>query len=447
MEAFIKESGGTIYGAIARARLQEVKRQQIAVVTRPPNNPDTAQQKDEETQKKAEEAARTKAEDTVRQRLAVLQKQQEEEKQLADLKASQRPQPDALGPGAVRAKLSSASVLRSIAISPTGNEMAIAADDGVIRIVDLKTFRVLRRLPEKPDGVTTKSVAYSGDGSLLIAGRYNGQIQLWNASTGSRTDDLKSVSSKLYAVAYYPPELDRYVVTAGSDGVEIWNMKRKVIAGRPGLHSGSVRALAYSFEKSGIFVSGGEDGQVVFYLPGNRQKPVQAHRGGVFAAAFSVDNNVVVTAGADALVKVWNAKTQTEQRSLQGHNRYVLSVALSKNATRIASGGADKSVRIWSIEGGKPLHVLEGHEKDVEQVAYLPGDNLLASVSEDKTMRIWDGIHGRQLLTGAFYPDGDYVVYDAKGRYVGTPGGAKRLEIGSGDQPRSLTDAEQHSLE
>jgi WD40 repeat protein len=445
LEAFIKQFGNTIYGATARARLEEIKKQQVAVVT-PPTKGETGQQKADPAHKRAEDEAQARAEQAVRQRLAAQQQQQEDQKKLAEAKAAQRPESTMLPAGVVRANLAAASVLRALAVSPNGKELAVSADDGIIRIIDLATFRVVRRLPETSDGTTTKSLAYSGDGSLLIAGRFNGRIEIWNTATGSKAEDLKSASSKVFAVGYYPPELHRWAVTAGSEGVEIWNMKSKTVAGRPGLHKGPVRALAYSSEKSGNFVTGGEDGQLIFYLPSNRQKPVQAHRGGVFGAAFSSDNSMVVSGGADGLVKIWNAQTQSEQRSLQGHTRYVLSVALSKSAARIASGGADKSVRVWSVQSGQALHVLEGHEKDVEYVGFLRADDLVVSISEDRTLRVWDAVRGRHLLTAAFYADGDYVAYTSKGLFTGTPNVSRRLEIGTGAQPRALSDGDQQSL-
>jgi hypothetical protein len=440
LENFIRQYGDTVFGAIARARLDDISRQAASQAA------PAAVAKQGETRARAEEEAQARAEQLVRERLAMLQKQQEEEKKLADVKAAQRPSPNILPVGAIRAEVATASVLRALAVSPGGTELAVSADDGVIRIIDLATFRLLRHFPLNADGVSTKTLAYSSDGSELMAGRSNGKVEIWNAATGSKLDDLKSSSSKVFAVAYYPPELDRYAASAGSDGVEIWNLRRKTVQGRPKLHAGAVRTVAYSSEKTGFFVSGGEDGQLVFYLPSNRQKSVHAHRGGVFAATFSPDNSTIVTGGADGLVKIWDAKSQTEQRSFQGHSRYVLSVALSKSAAYIASGGADRSVRIWSRQTGKPLQVLEGHEKDIECVSFLGTDNLVASVSEDKTLRVWDVVHGTQLLTAVFYPDGDYVAYDFKGRFTGLQGVAKRLEIGTGEKPRPLSDSERQTL-
>jgi WD40 repeat protein len=235
-------------------------------------------------------------------------------------------------------------------------------------------------------------------------------------------------------------------VTAGSEGIEIWNLRNKAIVGRPGLHKGAVRTVAYSFEKSGIFVSGGEDGQLIFYLPGNNQKATNAHKGGVFATAFSKDSSAVVSAGADGLVKVWDAKSQSEQRALTGHTKYVLSVGLSNDLRYLVSGGADRSVRVWSLSNAKAIHVLEGHEKDIEGVSFLGTSDLIVSVSEDKTMRVWDAVHGTQLLTAVFYSNGDFVVYNSKGEFTGTEGVAKRLEIGADGPPRALSVAEQRRL-
>jgi uncharacterized caspase-like protein/WD40 repeat protein len=481
LEAFIARYKDPLYGELARERIEDLKRQAVA----PPPARATPDPAPELTASSAPSApskqpppgrpagpAQPQSSDAERAWTAVqdaksipaleafIARHQDTpyaelaRRLIADLKRQQvavaapaaaKVQPSGPSPqarGAVRANMMNASVLRSIAVSPTGAEFAVSGDDGLIRIIDARTFRLLRRFPDRADGVSVKSVTYSGDGSLLMAGRFDGKAEVWNAATGVKAEDLESSISKIFAVAYYPPQLHRWAVTAGSDGIEIWNMQRKTVAGRPGLHKGSVRALAYSSEKSGIFVSGGEDGQLVFYLPGNRQHPVQAHKGGVFAAAFSLDDQLVVTGGADGLVKLWNAKKQSEEKSFKGHVRYVLSVALSKTGTRIASGGADKRVRIWSVADGKALQAFEGHEKDVESVQFLRGDELLLSISEDRTMRLWDVGRGQQVLTAVFYSDGEYLAYTGKGLFTGTAGAARRLEVASDGQWQPLSDAE-----
>ncbi len=349
-------------------------------------------------------------------------------------------------PTLVRANLATATVLRSVVVSPDGRLIAVSGDDGLSRIIDSKSFKIVRSFPSASDGISTRALAFSGDGSLLMSARFNANAEIWNVRTGSKVVDLKSDSSKLYSVGYYLAGLDRYAVTAGSDGVEIWNLKRRQVAGRPGLHDGPVRTIAYSTLKDGRFVSGGEDGQLVFYLPGNRQKPLQAHSKGLFSAAFSIDNKIVASGGGDGLVKIWDAESQKLLHTLSGHSRYVLSVALSKAGNLVASGGADKVVRIWNTSNGSKQAAFEGHQKDIEGVAFIDGDARVVTVSEDKTLRVWDIATRQLVLTAVFYADGDFVAYTPDGRYTGTTAAHRRLELVANGRPRSLSAADQAAL-
>jgi WD40 repeat protein len=94
------------------------------------------------------------------------------------------------------------------------------------------------------------------------------------------------------------------------------------------------------------------------------------------------------------------------------------------------------------VQDGKTLQALEGHEKDVECVQFLRGDELVLSISEDKTMRLWDAARGQQVLTAIFYADGEYLAYTAKGRFTGTAGAARRMEVSSGGQWQPLSETE-----
>ncbi len=344
------------------------------------------------------------------------------------------------GPGAtivIRANVAAASILRSVAVSPDGKDIAVAGDDGVVRVLASGDYTVRRQFSLPADGIGLRSIVYSGDGSVLAAASNKGVVRLWDYSTGHSLSELDSDSEKLLSVSYYPVENNRYLISAGSGGVEIWNMKTRKVVGRPALHRGVVRAVAYSFLKNGSFVSGGEDGQVVFYLPQNRQKVVDAHRGGVFGLAYSNDNKLVVSAGGDGLLKLWSTDTQSLKNTFRGHSRYVLAVALEKSGKFVASGGADKSVRIWSISNGDAIAILDGHQKDVESVAFVGGGQAI-SVSEDKTLRVWDIASKREILTMAFYADGDYVAVTPDGYYMGSPNVERRLEMVENGRPRSL---------
>jgi serine/threonine protein kinase len=158
---------------------------------------------------------------------------------------------------------------------------------------------------------------------------------------------------------------------------------------------------------------------------------ITAHSGAVSGLAYTDDGRWIVTTGADATLKVWEAGSQSlvrtlaldegtatalalsGTRALTGHangkaalwdlqtaqriatfqrgDAGLTAVAFAGAATRVATASNDGMIALWDVaQPSAPLHVFDGHEKSVEALAYTPERSLLLSGGADKTMRLWD---------------------------------------------------------
>lgn len=158
---------------------------------------------------------------------------------------------------------------------------------------------------------------------------------------------------------------------------------------------------------------------------------IEAHRGAVSGMAYSDDGRWIVTTGADATLKVWDATNHSLVRTIElddgpaislalygpraltghGNGKVVLwdldraekvatvqrndaniwAVAFTGDSNRFATASHDGKVTLWDArQATTPLQVLDGHENSVQSLAYSPTAVLLASGSDDKTVRLWD---------------------------------------------------------
>ena len=70
---------------------------------------------------------------------------------------------------------------------------------------------------------------------------------------------------------------------------------------------------------------------------------------------FSPDGTLLVSAGEDATIKLWNVQTGTCLVTLTDHTRPVNSLAFSRDGQFLVSGSDDATVKIWKIgEALKP---------------------------------------------------------------------------------------------
>ncbi|MEV4285699.1 helix-turn-helix domain-containing protein [Nonomuraea bangladeshensis] len=150
-----------------------------------------------------------------------------------------------------------------------------------------------------------------------------------------------------------------------------------------------------------LLVSAGEDGTVRLWdVPGGRQvgEPLAGHKGPVYTAEFSPDGRLLVTSGQDGTVRLWEVTShQQEGRPLTGHKGAVHTAEFSPDGQLLASAGQDGTVRLWDVAGGRQVgEPLAGHKGPVYTAEFSPNGQLLASAGEDGSVRLWDVAGRRQ---------------------------------------------------
>ena len=93
-------------------------------------------------------------------------------------------------------------------------------------------------------------------------------------------------------------------------------------------HSGSERAPCTSARRtplrsSGVASASADKSVRLWEVADGQGKPLGNHGGSVYAVAFAADGQRLATAGADALVKVWDVPGQKELKALKGHEMAV----------------------------------------------------------------------------------------------------------------------------
>ena len=111
-------------------------------------------------------------------------------------------------------------------------------------------------------------------------------------------------------------------------------------------------------------------------------------------------NSLLVSAGCDREIRVWDLGSGTCKHVLRGHTATVRCLKVFDGRPIAVSGSRDSTVRVWNIETGTLIHLLQGHERSVRCVEVA--GNKIASASYDATCRVWDVDTGECLhvLTG-----------------------------------------------
>jgi len=166
-------------------------------------------------------------------------------------------------------------------------------------------------------------------------------------------------------------------------------------------HSHYVQDVAIS--SAGQFaLSGSWDGTLRLWdlSTGTTTRNFYGHTKDVLSVAFSADNRQIVSGSRDKSINLWNTLGQCKFTITdEGHKEWVSCVRFSPNLATplIVSAGWDKMVKVWNLTHCKLRTNLIGHTGYVNTVTVSPDGSLCASGGKDGTAMLWDLNEGRHL--------------------------------------------------
>jgi WD40 repeat protein/tetratricopeptide (TPR) repeat protein len=260
--------------------------------------------------------------------------------------------------GAQQDELRLGGSLRVLVFSPTGRELAAAAANGEVTLINLTNGVAMALEGHEGDVV---ALAFSPDGAQLISGSVDGTARIWAGRWDERDERplaiLRGHADALGAVAFSP------------DGARV--------------------------------ATGSADHSARLWRAGEGVERTLAHEGDVWAAAFSLEGRQFATASDDGRVRIWNAEGDDAPQSLQ-MPAGVSAFALSPRGDYLAAGvrphgtAAEGDLTLWNLETNQPAAQLVGVNDKTAWIAFAPsGDRFAAALGLDPVVRIW-GLDGRE---------------------------------------------------
>lgn len=244
----------------------------------------------------------------------------------------------------------------------SGADVLACACNERVALVDVRSGRVLRILPEDVAGVAPESIcafAASPCAPLLVTFSRNQLLRVWDVTTGKT--------------------------------VRVWKAHRMPV-------------LVCAFEASGTLIaSGGSDRAVMVWDvdKGFATHSFKGHEGIITAVRFqpaSVTVARLVSASEDGCVRVWDLLTQACVASMKEHFAAVTCIAFSPDAdgATLLTAGRDKIVHVWDTR-----------EIDAHAVASV--SSTAAALSPRATIALLESVEGlvtRTAEEGAARPTG-----------------------------------------
>ncbi|MCI0464140.1 MAG: hypothetical protein L0Z62_44975 [Gemmataceae bacterium] len=270
-------------------------------------------------------------------------------------------------------------------------------------------------------------LAVSPDGRLLVSGREDGVLHLWQLPDGQPLGRLGKCSGVVFLLRFSPD--GRFLAAAGtaeSGQVQVWGLPERRVVRQLNLPSYLVIDPAFWLPSS----VGGEAaessprwllGCSLWELPENRLYPGELawteSRGWVeardlqsgqlvrsfkdkdapFAVALSPDGRMLVSVVWPARACARELPSGKRLTTLSLSNRPVRRLLVGSDGQLFVLTDGHPSIARWALPKGRPLPTLRGHSDSVHSFALSGDGKVLASLDSGGDLRLWGLPEGRPL--------------------------------------------------
>ncbi|KAK9709656.1 cross-pathway control WD-repeat protein cpc2 [Basidiobolus ranarum] len=192
-------------------------------------------------------------------------------------------------------------------------------------------------------------LSISSDGQFALSASWDKTLRLWDLNTGVTTRRFVGHDKDVTSVAFSAD--NRQIVSGSRDkSIKLWN---------------TLGECKYNLTENG-------------------------HSEWVSCVRFSPNpaNPVIVSAGWDKLVKVWDLSKCKIRTNHIGHTGYVNTITISPDGSLCASGGKDGVVMLWDLNDGKHLYSLEAGD-EINALIFSPNRYWLCAATSSG-IKIWD---------------------------------------------------------
>lgn len=311
----------------------------------------------------------------------------------------------------------------AIAVPGDGKHLAFTSREGVLTVVDSRSFKETLHMPSKTGGRSFAS--FSNDGSRLVFSHRDGKVRVLSHLDSSDRSAL-TLDHRAHIGCF---SLSDNLIATGGDEIKVWTSAGKKVCdvstsnervrairflddektlcavtakGTVRLFDAALGASIRSWSTDGGLVSVaaisashiamGSDKKREITIwdieSGNRISTLRTHGEGVLSLAFSGDGEQLA-AGARSNIDIWNTTVFSRIKAFGSNCRHVRCLVFSKDGQQLFAGSNDKRIRVWDSSDTVSAESIARFPLAIQDMCPL-ADSAVATISADGLVRIMD---------------------------------------------------------
>ncbi|MCI4626281.1 MAG: WD40 repeat domain-containing protein, partial [Candidatus Magnetoovum sp. WYHC-5] len=276
----------------------------------------------------------------------------------------------------------------AIAFNKFKEYLVVGTNDGVIKMLSMKTGDRLRILQGHKRKITGLMITPNGDSVLSTS--VDGTLRLWDAESGECTHVFQGKRGMITALDM--DSFGKYATVCFKDGsIKIWDMVSKENKYTMYGHNNEATSISLGVDVGHVLV-GSKDGSASLWVLDEQVKlPVQVfnHENAVTCVRLSANSKYAITGSADGTIKVWDVATDKTVYTCSLHTKAINAIDITNDAKYMVSVSADTTIRLWDINTGECLRVMTGHTKPVTCVQLSADGRYLVAGGQDYSITFW----------------------------------------------------------
>ncbi|WOL07724.1 hypothetical protein Cni_G16471 [Canna indica] len=210
-------------------------------------------------------------------------------------------------------------------------------------------------------------------GDMLVSCSSDKTVKIWNSlSDGACTRTLRRHSD--YVLCLVGNEKNSNIVASAGLGGEIfiWDIDAALLP------------VAKSIDSTEDKISNGNDGHSLSFCSSNASKNMLIHSSqshgfispisikskmSVYSLSMNDSGNLLVSAGPEKVVRVWDPRTGSKKMKLKGHTENIKALLVDSTGRFCLSGSSDSMIRLWDLGQQRCVHCYAVHTASVWALA------------------------------------------------------------------------------